>query len=499
MSVRDDNEKRNDRGGGPLNSPSPRSAFAPSAYRVVQYTPAGYAQTNYAAASYRGSAYLSGATMKETLIGKINIKDARVGVVGLGYVGLPLAVELADAGFRVVGVDVSPKVVESVDRGESHVGDVPTARLRPLVESGRLAASGDYAVLAEVDAISICVPTPLTKSKSPDITYITEAVDALLPHLREGQLVVLESTTYPGTTEELIAARVEEERGLKVGAQIFIAFSPERVDPGNPTWNTKNTPKVLGGVTPACTEVARALYSAALDRIHCLTSAREAETVKLLENTFRAVNIGLVNEFMLMCDRLDIDIWNVIDAAATKPFGFMPFYPGPGIGGHCIPLDPLYMSWKAKAVDFYNRFIELATDINGNMPRFVLAKLTDLLNEQERSLKGSKILILGMAYKSNVDDLRESPGLEIYRLLREKGAWVEFHDPHATSFVSMLGKTVESTPLAEGTLEKFDAVVLVTDHEAYDHAAIARDAKLILDCRNALGTRGLDDENIHRL
>jgi len=437
--------------------------------------------------------------MRGELLAKLSKREAIVGVVGLGYVGLPLAVEAASAGFKVVGVDLSPKVVARVNACDSHVGDVPSARLSPLVAAGLLTATTDYAALAAADCVSIAVPTPLTKTKEPDISFITSAMDALVPHVKRGALVVLESTTYPGTTEELIADRLGKERGLTVGRDVFVAFSPERVDPGNPTWHTKNTPKVLGGVTPACAEVARAFYAAVVDTVHVVGSAREAETVKLLENTFRAVNIGLVNEFLLMCNRLDIDIWNVIRAASTKPFGFMPFYPGPGIGGHCIPLDPMYMSWKAKAVDFYNRFIELATDINGNMPRFVVAKLGDLLNERERSLKGSRILVLGMAYKKNVADLRESPGLEIYRLLRQKGAWVEFHDPHASSFVSIIGNTVPSTPLGEGVVASFDAAVLITDHDAFDYRKIAAEAKLILDCRDAFGARGIAAEHIRKL
>ena len=476
-----------------------RSGYAPSEFGQTEYRDASYSSTNYAQVSYQGAPYESGANMKEELIGKINIKDAVVGVVGLGYVGLPLAVEAASAGFSVIGVDISEQTVASVNSGKSHVGDVSSERLKPLVDSGKIRAVTDYSQLAKADCISIAVPTPLTKTKEPDISYISSAVSALLPHLSEGVLVVLESTTYPGTTDELIAARIAQLPGLVVGQNIFVAFSPERVDPGNEKWGTKNTPKVIGGVTPACTEVARVFYSAIVDRVHTVGSATEAETVKLLENTFRAVNIGLVNEFLLMCNRLDIDIWNVVDAAATKPFGFMPFYPGPGIGGHCIPLDPMYMSWKAKAVDFYNRFIELATDLNGNMPRFVISKLTDLLNDRERSLKGSRIMILGMAYKKDVNDLRESPGLEVYRLLREKGAWVEFNDPHASSFISMLEKTVESSPVDEGQLKTFDAAVLVTDHTAFDYKKLANDTPLILDCRNAFGSRGISANHIVKL
>lgn len=437
--------------------------------------------------------------MKETLIGKINLKNATVGIVGLGYVGLPLAVAFADAGFTVIGVDLKRSVVDRIMRGESHIGDVPSSEVARLVGQGKLKASTEYEALAEAHCISISVPTPLTKSKEPDISYITGAIDQLIPHLDPGKLIVLESTTYPGTTEELIGARIEKERSLSVGVDVFVAFSPERVDPGNPTWNTKNTPKVIGGVTPACTEVARALYTAALDEVHTVGSAREAETVKLLENTYRAVNIGLVNEFMLMCDRLEIDVWNVIDAAATKPFGFTPFYPGPGIGGHCIPLDPLYLSWKAKAVDFYNRFIELATDINGNMPRFVISKLQDLLNSRQKPLKGSRVMILGMAYKRDIDDIRESPGLEIYRLLRLKGAWVEFHDPFVQSFISMLGNTIESSAIPGDVLAGFDAAVLVTDHSSFDYAGIAEKSPLILDCRNAFSNHGVKGEHIVRL
>ncbi|MBW2275865.1 MAG: nucleotide sugar dehydrogenase [Deltaproteobacteria bacterium] len=437
--------------------------------------------------------------MQQNLIGKISIKDAKVAVVGLGYVGLPLAVEIAAAGFEVVGLDLSQDVVAGVNRGDSHVQDVPSAQVRELVDQGKLRATNDYAALAEVDCILICVPTPLTEAKEPDISYIAAAVDGILPTLAPGKLVVLESTTYPGTTEELIATRVEQELGLKVGEQLFVAFSPERTDPGNTKWKTKNTPKVLGGVTTACAEVARSFYAAVIESVHVVGSAREAETVKLLENTFRAVNIGLVNEFMLMCDRLGIDVWNVIQAAATKPFGYMPFYPGPGIGGHCIPLDPMYMAWKAKSVDFYSRFIELATDINGNMPRFVISKLADLLNDREKSLKGARVMILGLAYKKNVGDVRESPGLEVYRLLREKGALVEVHDPRAGNLDSMLGSEVESSSIGGGELESFDAAVLVTDHDDFDYERIARESKLVLDCRNAFAARGVEGEHIHKL
>jgi len=468
-------------------------------YSPVGYTPARYEPSRFEPSRFAGAPYVPGATMQQNLIGKINIKDAKVAVVGLGYVGLPLAVEIAAAGFEVLGLDLSDAVVAGVNRGDSHVPDVPAALVRELVEQGKLRATTDYADLVDADCVSICVPTPLTEAKEPDISFIAAAVDGILPTLSEGKLVVLESTTYPGTTEELIANRIEREQGLKVGEQVFVAFSPERTDPGNPTWKTKNTPKVLGGVTTACAEAARSLYAAVIEKVHVVGSAREAETVKLLENTFRAVNIGLVNEFMLMCDRLGIDVWNVIQAASTKPFGFMPFYPGPGIGGHCIPLDPMYMAWKAKSVDFYSRFIELATDINGNMPRFVVTKLADLLNDRERSLKGSRVLILGLAYKKNVGDVRESPGLEVYRLLREKGARVEFHDPLAEGFDSTPEGELKSSPIDAGELESFDAAVLVTDHDDFDYERIAREAKLVLDCRNAFGVREIANEKVFKL
>jgi len=437
--------------------------------------------------------------MKQTLLDKIKDDSAVIGIIGLGYVGLPLAVEAAKAGFTVVGVDVNAQTVDRINRGVSHVGDVPSGILAPLVQSGRIRATVDYAALQQADCISIAVPTPLTKTKEPDISYITGAVERLIPHLREGTLLVLESTTYPGTTDELIAHRILLERNLRAGKNIFVAFSPERVDPGNPIWHTKNTPKVVGGVTPDCTDVACAFYARIVDTVFPVGSAREAETVKLLENTFRAVNIGLVNEFLLMCNRMEIDIWNVIHAAATKPFGFMPFFPGPGIGGHCIPLDPMYMSWKAKSVDFYNRFIELATDINGNMPRFVVSRLADSLNDREKSIRGSRILIAGMAYKKNVDDLRESPGLELYRLLARKGARLSFSDPHAIAFKDDDGVQKDGAALTADSLSALDALVLVTDHDGFDYAQMAQSCALILDCRDAFGKRGLSGANIVKL
>ncbi len=465
----------------------------------VNYQSLAYKEVQYESLSFVPSENVLGTSYKDALLGKINIKDAVVGVVGLGYVGLSLAVTFAEAGFRVIGVDLNEKLVATVSRGVSHIEDISSSRLSAVIASKKLFPTCNYAKLAEADCISVCVPTPLTKSKEPDISHIADALNSLFPHIKKGMLVVLESTTYPGTTEELIAAPMNKELGFKVGESVFAAFSPERVDPGNTKWTVKNTPKLIGGVTPACTEVARALYSAALDKIHTVSSAREAETVKLLENTFRAVNIALVNELTVMCDRMNLNIWSIIEAASTKPFGFMPFYPGPGIGGHCVPLDPLYLSWKAKALDFNSKFIELATDINGNMPRFVLQKLTDILNEDVISIKGSKIMILGMAYKKNVSDIRESPGLEIFKLLKQKGAWVEYCDPHVPSLQISLSedetkKEIISCELAN--CSEFDAAILTTDHKAFDYKLLAESFKIILDCRNAFANLGIVSKNI---
>lgn len=430
------------------------------------------------------------------LFEKIKTRQARVGVIGLGYVGLPLALEMCRAGFNVVGVDIDRGRVSRLQNGESYIIDVPADEVRRFVAEGRLYVSSDYADLAAADTISICVPTPLRKTKDPDISYIVAAMDGIVEHMHHGILIILESTTYPGTTEELIQKRIEE-LGYEVGKDFFLCFSPERVDPGNKIYHTKNTPKVIGGVTPKCRELAHRLYGSVLDNIVLVSSTRLAEMVKLLENTFRSVNIGLVNELALMCDRMDIDVWEVIDAAATKPFGFMPFYPGPGIGGHCIPLDPMYLSWKAKMYDFYNKFIELASDINGNMPRYVVNKVAEMLNIEKKSINGARILILGMAYKRDIDDLRESPGLEVFRLLEEYGAAVDYNDPHALSFIHHDGGTVRSVPLEERMLKDYDCAVLTTNHSVYDYPWIARHARLILDTRNAF--KSCQAANIYRL
>lgn len=425
------------------------------------------------------------------------LKDgsARVGVVGLGYVGLPLVVELCAAGYEVYGIDVDSRKVDSLKLGKSYITDVDDQELGPIIESGQFTPTTDFAIAGQLDAISVCVPTPLRKTKDPDISFVKSATEAVAKHLTADTLIVLESTTYPGTTEELMLPLLEAA-GFEVGKDLFLAYSPERVDPGNPTYQTRNTPKVIGGVTATCTEFARAYYSGVVDTIHTVGSAREAEMVKLLENTFRAVNIALVNEMLLMCDRMDIDIWRVVEAAATKPFGFMPFYPGPGIGGHCIPIDPMYLSWKAKTYDFFNRFIELATDINGNMPRFVVTKLMNSLNDREQHLRGSSVLIIGMAYKPGVTDTRESPGIELFNILGEKGAVLSYHDP-LVSELSISGKTYHSVELTPASIASFDCVLLATAQPGIDLGSLIENASLLFDTRNIL--KEFDSDNVVKL
>lgn len=414
---------------------------------------------------------------------KLRDKTAHLSVIGLGYVGLPLAVEYAKAGFRVTGIDVQREKVSQLMRGSSYVQDVPSSDVGPLVESGRLVATTDGSALRDCDTVNICVPTPLSKTRDPDVSYINEAVAMIEQQLHPGMLIILESTTYPGTTEELIQVRLEKT-GLKVGKDFFLAFSPERVDPGNATWQTKNIPKVVGGVTPECTRLAQMLYGITLERVIPVSSPGVAEMVKLLENTFRSVNIGLVNEMALMCDRMGINVWEVIDAAATKPFGFMPFYPGPGLGGHCIPIDPFYLSWKAKASGFEARFIELAGQINSEMPRYVVQKVASALNSVRKSVNGSRVLILGVAYKADIDDVRESPALDVMKHLTEMGADVAYHDP----FVPVLeigDLRLESEDIGGDTLDEFDCVVLVTNHKRFDYGSILEQARLVVDTRNA--------------
>ncbi len=420
-----------------------------------------------------------------TLHDKIKNREAKVAVIGIGYVGLPLVVEVAKAGFTVVGYDKSAEKVKQANAGKSYIKDVSDETLAPLVASGKVSASNDPDVLAKADVVVICVPTPLNKTKDPDNSFIMAAADDLLPRLHKDTLVILESTTFPGFTREVLVPHLEKN-GLEVGKDIFVAFSPERVDPGNPKFHTKNTPKVVGGSTPACTQLAQAMYGSVMERIVPVTSTDAAEMVKLLENTFRAVNIGLVNEVAIMCQKLGIDTWEVIDAAATKPFGFMPFYPGPGLGGHCIPVDPHYLSWKLKTLKYNARFIELAGEINSSMPDFVVARTADALNDRERSLKGSKLLVLGVAYKRDIDDVRESPALDVIDLFRQKGAHVAYHDP----FIPSLrlghegeGERMESVPFEN--LGGYDAVVIVTDHTTTDYVRVVTEAKLVIDTRNA--------------
>lgn len=414
---------------------------------------------------------------------KIEQREARVAIVGLGYVGLPLAMEFVGGGFPVYGVDIDEDRVASLKDGTSYVQDVSDADLQAALATGRLDITTDSSVLEESDAIIICVPTPLRKTKDPDITYILVAVEKVCSHLRPPQLIVLESTTYPGTTEEILVPQVEE-RGARVGEDVFLAFSPERLDPGNKFYTTKNTPRVVGGVTERCLEMACRLYQSVLETVVPVSSARAAEMVKLLENTFRAVNIGLVNEVLLMCQVLGIDVWEVIDAASTKPFGFMPFYPGPGLGGHCLPVDPQYLSWKLKTLNYHARFIELATDVNASMPAFVVSRIADALNDEGKAVNGSKIIIIGLSYKKDVGDLRESPALDILKLLHKKGATLWFNDPFVTEspLSDVPAEYVELTP---EVLDQSDCAVVVTDHTLYDYNFLAKHASLLVDTRNA--------------
>ncbi len=424
---------------------------------------------------------------------KIRTRQARVGVVGLGYVGLPLAVEFAKAGFSVTGIDVSEEKVGRVNAGDSYVGDIPSATLAPLVEAGKLRATTDFRAAADLDTINICVPTPLRKTKDPDMSFIVSSCQEIARYFHSGMLVILESTTYPGTTDEVVLPMLSKG-GLQVGRDFFLCFSPERVDPGNPKYQTVNIPKVVGGCTPACTEMGRLFYSQALERVVPVSSTQVAEMVKLLENTFRMINIGLVNEIAMMCDRIGIGVWEVIDAAATKPFGFMPFYPGPGLGGHCIPIDPFYLSWKTKQAGIEARFIELAGYINGQMPRFVADKVQKALNDAGKPVKGSRIHVMGVAYKRDIDDLRESPALDVILLLRRLRAEVSYSDPYVPA-LRLDG--VELTALPEEAAGAADCVVIVTDHSAFDYRALVERARLIVDTRNAL--KGVVSEKIVRL
>lgn len=432
----------------------------------------------------------------DELVEKIQTRRAYVAVIGLGYVGLPLAVEKAKAGFTVTGIDRKEERVAMVNRGENYIPDILGNDLATVVGEVKLHATQDFSVISDVDVITVCVPTPLDKNKQPDTSYIEGVVEQSLPYLHKGQLVILESTTYPGTTEEVILPRIES-RGLKVGKDIFLAFSPERVDPGNDRYKTKNTPKVVGGVTPACTEIAATLYEQILDgEVYRVSSPRVAEMTKLLENIFRIVNISLVNELALLCEKMNIDIWEVIEAAKTKPFGYMPFYPGPGLGGHCIPLDPFYLSWKAKEYDFSTRFIELAGEINDAMPYHVVERAMELLNSDGKALRGSKVMLLGMAYKRDIDDLRESPALKVARLLADRGAKLSYHDPYIPE-INSAGLALRDVPLIPEILAAQDLAIITTAHTNIDYKMVVDNAPLILDTRNA--TRGIKSPKIMRL
>jgi UDP-N-acetyl-D-glucosamine dehydrogenase len=425
------------------------------------------------------------------LLSSLQARQARTGVVGLGYVGLPLAVEFAKAGYTVTGIDVARDKVDAVNRGQSYIPDVPSFDVAACVGAGNLSATTDFSAIAELDTINICVPTPLRKTKDPDMSFVVAAVESVAVHLHPGMLVVLESTTYPGTTMEVVQP-ILEKGGLRAGVDFHLAFSPERVDPGNRTFNTRNTPKIVGGLTPRCTELAAALYAAAIDTVVPVSSPTVAEMVKLLENTFRAVNIGMVNELALMCDRMGIDVWEVVDAAKTKPFGFMPFYPGPGLGGHCIPVDPFYLSWKAKQFGFDARFIELAGHVNGAMPHYVVTKIQDALNTQRKALNGATVLVAGITYKANIDDMRESPALDILHLLHERGAIVQYSDPWAPELPAEAwpgGRLLQSIDLDAAALAAADCVAIVTNHSSFDYDAIVHGSKLVVDTRNATRIR----------
>ena len=420
----------------------------------------------------------------EILENKILDRSATIAIIGVGYVGLPLAVEFGRVGFKVTGIDIDPVKIETVNAGKSDVDDVKDYQVKELTDLKRLKCTDDFSVLKGIDCVAIAVPTPLNKTKDPDVSSILSAVAEIRKYLQPGQLIVLESTTYPGTTEELIKPMLEEVN-LKVGKDIFLAFSPERVDPGNAKYRTHNTPKVVGGTTPNCLKVAKTLYKQVITEVVTVSSTKAAEMVKLLENTFRSVNIGLVNEVALMCDRLQIDVWEVIDAAATKPFGFLPFYPGPGLGGHCIPIDPHYLSWKLRSLNYYARFIELAGDINSRMPEYVVEKINAALNSQKKSLQGSKVLLLGIAYKKDIADVRESPALDIMKILQQKGAHVTYNDPYVPEIALDDGKKSKSVELNSKLLMSADCVAIISDHSKYNFQWIVDKANVVVDTRNA--------------
>lgn len=415
---------------------------------------------------------------------KILERSATIAIIGMGYVGLPLAIEFGCVGFKVIGIDINPEKIKTINAGKSDVDDIKDYQVRELTDLRRLKCTDDFSVLKSIDCVAIAVPTPLNKTKDPDVSSILSAVNEIKKYIHPGQLIILESTTYPGTTEELIKPMLEQGN-LRVGRDIFLAFSPERVDPGNTRYKTHNTPKVVGGTTSNCLKVARTIYEQIITEVVTVSSTKAAEMVKLLENTFRSVNIGLVNEVALMCDRLQIDVWEVIDAAATKPFGFLPFYPGPGLGGHCIPIDPHYLSWKLRSLNYYARFIELAGDINSRMPEYVVEKINAALNSQKKSLRGAKVLLLGIAYKKDIADVRESPALDIMKILQQKGANVIYNDPYVPELAMDDGKKSKSVELNSKLLISVDCVAIISDHSKYNFQWIVDKARVVVDTRNA--------------
>jgi UDP-N-acetyl-D-glucosamine dehydrogenase len=432
------------------------------------------------------------------LLERLKSRTAVVSVLGLGYVGLPFATVFAEAGFEVIGIDPVVEKVDMINRGDSYILDVPSVQVARLVKAGKLRATTDFSALSRVEAVAICVPTPLSKFKDPDLSFILSATESLAKYLHRGMVIVLESSTYPGTTREMVLNKLVEASGLSVGKDFFLAFSPERVDPGRKDWTTINTPKVVGGITPACLEASVTWYSQALQKVVPVSSAEVAEMAKLLENTFRMINIGLVNELAIMCDRLGVDVWEVIDAAATKPFGFMKFTPGPGLGGHCIPIDPLYLSWKLRTLNYTARFIELASEINSTMPRFAVSKVQDALNERGKPVKGSSVLVVGVTYKPDIDDLRESPALDVISLLEKKGANVSFHDPYV-HHLNHEAVELSCVPDLMYAVRNSDCVMIITNHSSYDYNAILEQAALIVDTRNALKQHGKDHPKVVRL
>ena len=440
------------------------------------------------------------------ILEKIENRSAHAGVIGLGYVGLPLMVAIASAGFRVTGIDICPQRIAQLKQGISHVPDVANEVLESLITSGHIQVTTNYEMLRELDTVNICVPTPLTENRTPDMQFIVAAVQQVARYLPPEQLVILESTTYPGATEEIVLPMLnarfkksEDSHPAEVGRDFYLAFSPERIEPGNNTYFVANTPRIIGGVTPQCAHVAKTFYEQFINKTHTVSSPRTAEMVKLLENTFRSVNIGLINEIALICDRMDLDVWEVIDAAATKPFGFMPFYPGPGLGGHCIPIDPHYLSWKARMYEYHARFIELASEINNEMPKYVVDKIVHALNLQRKSLNGAELLILGVAYKKDVGDTRESPALEVIRLILDKKAKFLYHDPYVETLSLDKQKTCRSEPLTAALVQNVDCVVILTDHSAIDYKWLVEQAQLVVDTRNATHAVQQGQEKIIRI